>query len=95
VITTEALEEESILAKFDPKITLNRDRSTHEIREAKYLHDTFDTFTMGQEYAKNRIEETEEIIDKIRYLIEECDSLQGFQCIIDSNTAFPGNGREK
>jgi hypothetical protein len=46
---------------------------------------------MGQEYVNNRVDESEEIIDKIRYLIEECDSLQGFQCLVDANSAFPGN----
>lgn len=45
---------------------------------------------MGQEYFKQRAEEAEEILDQIRYLIEECDSLQGFQCLIDANSAFPG-----
>eukprot|EP01083_Nonionella_stella_P243818 849244_1 len=35
-------------------------------------------------------EEAEELVDRIRFFAEECDHLQGFQCVVDADTIFGG-----
>lgn len=49
----------------------------------------FDTFKYGTELF-GTFEQAKEWIDKVRFFLEECDSLQGFHVLGDSTNAFGG-----
>lgn len=49
----------------------------------------FDVFPYGAEVLEDE-KKLEDIMDAIRYFMEECDRLQGFHCITDVNTGFAG-----
>ena len=49
----------------------------------------FDVFSYGAEVLDDE-KKMEDIMDALRYFMEECDRIQGFHCLIDVNTGFAG-----
>ena len=49
----------------------------------------FDYFTQGAALLETRAQE-DDALDRMRYLAEECDTLQGVQCFVDVDSAFGG-----
>jgi len=50
----------------------------------------FDDVTSGWELWQEQRSVVEDFEDNLHYFVEECDSLQGFHIVADSNTAFAG-----
>ncbi|XP_070581261.1 protein misato homolog 1-like [Ptychodera flava] len=61
----------------------------------EYTHDSvteqFDVFMYGQQ-VMNNTKTADDIEDRIRFFTEECDSLQGFQLLLDTYDGFSGIG---
>jgi len=66
-------------------------RSIHIISD--YQHENqvepFDIFPLGRQVLSKK-EQQEELEDKVRYFVEECDYLQGFNFLLDAGNAFGG-----
>eukprot|EP00007_Cunea_sp_BSH-02190019_P005026 CAMPEP_0174235876 /NCGR_PEP_ID=MMETSP0417-20130205/5185_1 /TAXON_ID=242541 /ORGANISM="Mayorella sp, Strain BSH-02190019" /LENGTH=660 /DNA_ID=CAMNT_0015314441 /DNA_START=143 /DNA_END=2125 /DNA_ORIENTATION=- len=56
--------------------------SLHELEDVHFGIDPFDLFTDGAA-VWNRPNEREDIRDQVHVLVEECDSIAGFQCFLD------------
>ncbi|KAG6549008.1 hypothetical protein Mapa_009450 [Marchantia paleacea] len=61
--------------------------STYEIAGLWQGVTSFEDYGSGQGLFSSR-EQAEEIRDKVRLFVEECDSIQGFQCIVDDSGGF-------
>ena len=66
-------------------------RSLHILREYKYADDSnaFDSFSKGRQLFGNR-DVLEEFEDRVHFFAEECDYMQGFQCLVDTVDGFGG-----
>lgn len=68
-------------------------RNIHELKEVQHEISTFDKFAFGSEVMEKQ-EDREDILDAIRKLVEECDSLLGFQTFVETDTGFGGFAAE-
>lgn len=68
-------------------------RTVNVINEYEHesKHQPFDLFPYGQSYWKATSNNfSENFTDKIRAYVEECDSMQGFQVLVDADNGFGG-----
>jgi len=71
-------------AKFHPKSLLPLTDYWYSPNNNEYQ---FDIYPIGQQiYKKN----SDQIENSLHYLLESCDSLQGFRCLYDINNSFSG-----
>eukprot|EP01135_Chromosphaera_perkinsii_P002685 Nk52_evm53s226 gene=Nk52_evmTU53s226 len=70
-------------------------RTVHIINDYCHASDfePFDVHCFGQNVIKNR-DFASSIEDSLHFYVEECDSLQGFQIMVDSGDGFGGIGAE-
>jgi hypothetical protein len=57
------------------------------------LEEELKDFEIGQTLLKSE-EKRDKVIDNLRYFAEECDQIQGFQMMLDADSAFAGLGTE-
>jgi len=62
-------------------------RSIHQLHRFQHdIHDFLDESDARS--VLGRVEEGDELLDRIRYFAEDCDGLQGFQILVDTADAF-------
>ncbi|KAL6069866.1 mtDNA inheritance, partitioning of the mitochondrial organelle [Balamuthia mandrillaris] len=64
--------------------------SIHELSSVKFEVDPFNLWTHGVQSFSHNIYEKEDMLDSFRRLSEECDVMQGVQCMIDVDSGFGG-----
>lgn len=57
-----------------------------------FSYDEFDAFSYGSLFMDQRsqYDQIDAVLDSVRYFAEECDSMQGFQALVDVDSGFGG-----
>jgi hypothetical protein len=54
----------------------------------------FDWYSQGAAWLGRSMDRREDALDRVRWFVEECDTLQGFQCMAETDSAWAGFAAE-
>ncbi|XP_078430585.1 plasma membrane, autoregulation-binding site, misato segment II, myosin-like, tubulin/FtsZ protein [Wolffia australiana] len=65
-------------------------RSLHELHASWGTVQQFNNYGAGKQLLTSNTPEADDIIDRLRFFVEECDHMQGIQCVADDSGGFSG-----
>jgi hypothetical protein len=62
------------------------------VQVPRYHHNVhpFDDISIGEGLLSHNSDFSDEVFDRLRFFVEECDSMQGFQVVCDTHSGFGG-----